>query len=106
MISNVYVDGTFKIGTITVDNETASFNLYANGDITGLTKGNVKLVIYGRKLGSNNIYTVLPHAEGNPNEKTVFVDSETYDITLTITSNKNFENASYEINYTEVNQDE
>jgi hypothetical protein len=100
-ISNVAVDGTLKIGAVTLDASTSSFNLYANGDISKLTKGNVKLVVYGNELGNVYRYTIHPD-----DATAITVNNTTNDITINFKSLKNYENESYEINYTEVNQDE
>ena len=104
-ISNVSVGGTFKVGNIAIDANTASLNLYANGDISKLTKNDVKLVVYGREAGEDEhgnkkyLYTVYPHEVGNEAGKTVTVDTATYQISLSISSAKNFTNESYEINW-------
>ncbi len=90
-VENVSISGTIKIGQINLGDGYA-FNLYANGNLTGLNTSNpVKLVVYGLKLVDNYSYTVDP---------TAVVISQDNLVTLTFVTGSNgyFDEQSYNIN--------
>jgi hypothetical protein len=59
---SVSIDGTIRIGKIT-STSTAKFNkAVAEGSKTGITVGNVGLVIYGEQLMDQYEYSVKPDA--------------------------------------------
>lgn len=104
-IENVMVGGTFKIGAITLG-ENAQFNLYANGDTSGLIKEKVKLQIYGMDLDGEYLFYILPYDKTDATKKTVTVD-ESYNVTVTPHTGETFEKGIYDIEYqAEVNQNE
>ena len=97
-VENVTVGGTFKIGGITLG-EGWSINLYANGDVSGLTKGAVALQVYGQELGDEGyLYMVLPYDKDDATQKTVTV-SETHEVTITFTTGELYEKENYDIEY-------
>lgn len=98
IIENVAIGGTFKIGAITLG-DGYSFNLYANGDITGLTTNEVALQIYGTQLGDLYNFTVLPYDPKDPEKKTITVDAE-YNISVTFDTSELYEEEIYNIDYT------
>lgn len=60
-VSNVSVGGTFRLGEVTPGNNP-SFNLWANGNTSGLTKNKVKIQVYGAELIDYYNYTVDPNS--------------------------------------------
>jgi hypothetical protein len=58
-VSNVSVGGTFRIGDVAPGNNP-SFNLWANGNTSGLTKNEVKIQVYGSEVIGYYSYTVDP----------------------------------------------
>ena len=64
IIDAVSIGGTFKVGMISLMAGDYELNLYANGNIGTLTKGEVKLQVYGNKDGSKYEYTVIPNGTG------------------------------------------
>ena len=97
-IVNVAVGGTFKIGKITLG-DGYRFNLYANGNTSGLIKNAVILQIYGVQLGEQYEFSVLPYDKNNSDKKTVTVDEE-YDISLTFDTSEMYDKEIYNIDYT------
>lgn len=61
VLSNVSVGGTFRLGEVTPGNNP-SFNLWANGNTSGLTKNKVKIQIYGVELIGYYNYTIDPNS--------------------------------------------
>ena len=74
-ISGVYVSGTMKLGALKMDTSSYSINLWANGSLTGITKGKIKLQVYGEKLINDYMFSVDPDS--------VIADEDGY-VTLTI----------------------
>ncbi len=58
-IENVKVDGLLRIGKINLGTDY-SLNLLANGDRSGIERGDIRLQIYGQELISYYYYTVDP----------------------------------------------
>ena len=94
-MSNVSVGGTFRIGRI-IPGDNYSFNRWANGDTTGLTKNEVKLQIYGELNVAMNQY----YFDVDPESVEVDVDGN---VTFTATGSTNRwqEQESYDIEITE-----
>lgn len=58
-LTNVEVDGTFKMGAITLGNNF-EINLFAGGDGQKLSSSKISFVVYGQKLINDYNYTVEP----------------------------------------------
>ena len=77
-ISGVTVSGTVRVGEIDWVSETCLLNLLANGQTTGITKGEIKLQIYGNlnwATGNTYYYTINPDTvtvDGNGNVSMVY----------------------------------
>ncbi len=97
-LENVTISGTLKFGTITLG-EGYTINLYANGNTKGLTGGTVAIQIYGMDLynGEYN-YTILPYDKEDTEKKTVTVDA-TYNVSITLVTAEQFNQAIYSIDY-------
>lgn len=91
-VSGVSVSGMIRVGEITWDNTTSTLNLLANGQLTGVTMGTVKMQVYGTKSYSENgvyRYTI------NPDEVTVDEDNN---VLLTYKYGQKFNQEFYDIN--------
>ena len=78
VVENVTVNGLMRLGNVSAG-KNAHFNILANGNTNGLTKGELKLQVYGEKhsetAGREYRYTINP--------TTVEWQAETGDITFT-----------------------
>ncbi len=87
-ISGVSVSGTMRLGELSLSDY--SVNLVANGDLTGITEGEIKVVVFGVELGKKYQYYIDPEsvsADGDGNLTMTFriikdKDEPEYAITL------------------------
>ena len=89
-LTNVSISGNIRIGNIAPETST-EFNLIANGQTTGITKGNIGLTIYGTYSSVQQKYkfTIDP--------TNVKIDNSVIVLSLTSTSSSYFDNEEYEI---------
>lgn len=91
-VTGVSVSGAMKIGAVTARaGREPDMNLVANGNLSGVTVGEISLQVYGEQLMENTYYYTCEPTS-------VAVDKNTYNVTITFTT-KTLDKASYDIEF-------
>ena len=90
-VTGVQISGKMRIGAMTVRaGREPDINLVASGNISGVTVGELSLIVYGEELMENKYYYTF-------DPESVVVDSETFNVAITFfVIEKPFDQESYD----------